>query len=83
MAAGFALAGSEGKPWPNNAMRHSAASYALAAGQAESEVARWMGHDMRVLRQHYDAVISKADARKFWEILPKGAKVERKRVGSG
>ena len=46
-------------PWPKNALRHSFASYHLAAHKNAAETALQLGHmDARVLFAHYRELVS-------------------------
>jgi integrase len=59
--------------WPNNALRHSFASYYLAhfrkAGAAE--LALEMGHTSGYLVfQHYRELVKPNDGKRYWNIIP-------------
>jgi len=59
--------------WPNNALRHSFASYYLAhfkkAGAAE--LALEMGHtSANLVFQHYRELVKPKDAQRYWKIIP-------------
>ena len=56
-------------PWPRDGLRHSAASYWHALN-GEVVTARNLGHSEAVLHHHYRALVSPADARKFFALLP-------------
>jgi integrase len=57
--------------WPNNALRHSFASYHLAAFQDVSALALEMGHSTtRMIFQHYRALVTPAEALSYWNISP-------------
>ena len=61
--------------WPNNALRHSFASYYLAhfkkAGAAE--LALEMGHtNANLVFQHYRELVKPRDAKRYWNIMPAG-----------
>jgi integrase len=57
-------------PWPKNALRHSFASYHLAAYQNAAGTALQLGHmDARVLFAHYRELVTPDDARNFWQIF--------------
>lgn len=61
--------------WPQNALRHSHASYAIASGSVPVEGLLFeFGHTatVDVLRGHYVGRASKRDAGEFFRILPKG-----------
>ncbi|MEO6478461.1 hypothetical protein [Luteolibacter sp.] len=62
-------------PWPQNVMRHSHASYAIAAGATLETLLFEFGHtgSAAVLRAHYVGKASKKAALEFFAILPKGA----------
>lgn len=61
--------------WPKNAMRHSFASYHFAAHLNAPQTAAELGHrgDTDQLFEHYRALATRADAEKFWVIMPKAA----------
>jgi integrase len=59
------------KEWPNNALRHSFASYHLAAFQDASALALEMGHSTtRMIFQHYRVLVNPAEAEIYWSIMP-------------
>ena len=58
-------------PWPRNAMRHSAASYHLAAHRNESLTQAMLGHESgKMLIQHYRELVRPKDATRYWQIMP-------------
>jgi site-specific recombinase XerD len=67
---------SRGK-WPQNALRHSHASYAIAAGVPLESLLFEFGHTggPAVLREHYVGRASKKDAIEFFSIGPKGSQI--------
>lgn len=62
------------KPWPQNAMRHSYASYAVAAGIPLETLLWEFGHtgSPAVLRSHYVGRASKRDALIYFSLRPGG-----------
>jgi site-specific recombinase XerD len=65
----------ERKPWPQNAMRHSHASYAVANGVSLETLLFEFGHSddkPAVLRAHYVGRASKRDALAYYAISPEG-----------
>ena len=60
-----------GIEWPNNALRHSYASYRLASCKNAAEVALEMGNSPRMIFEHYRELVTPADAEKWWSIIPK------------
>ena len=62
------------RPWPQNVLRHSHASYAVAAGEALERLLFEFGHSASttVLREHYLGRSSKRDALKFFALRPGG-----------
>ena len=57
--------------WPPNAMRHSFASYSLAAFHDVKELALEMGHSRsEVTFRHYRELVRPAEAERFWRIAP-------------
>ena len=65
--------------WPQNAMRHSHASYSIASGVPLESLLFEFGHtgSANVLRAHYVGKASKKQALAFFAIRPKGAKVAK------
>lgn len=61
----------EGKAWPHDAFRHSFASYYLAEHGGADQTATEMGHrSTAMLFRHYRQLVSKTDAKKFWNLFP-------------
>jgi integrase len=60
--------------WPQNALRHSHASYAVASGVALETLLFEFGHtgNASVLRGHYVGKASKKQALEFFAIMPEG-----------
>jgi hypothetical protein len=57
------------KPWPHDAFRHSFVSYRCAiAGIAKT--AQEAAHSEDTLLRHYRALVTRAEAEKFWALLP-------------
>jgi integrase len=54
------------KAWPKDITRHSAASYWLADGEAAATVAKNLGHSEKTLKKHYEALVTRAEAARFW-----------------
>lgn len=59
------------RPWPNDALRHSFASYHLAMWNDAAKTAHELGHQTtKLLFQHYREVVSKKEAQTFWALRP-------------
>lgn len=56
--------------WPNNALRHSYASYRLAQCRDTAKVAPEMGNSPSIIFQHYRQLVTPAEADKWWRIQP-------------
>ncbi len=57
--------------WPHNALRHSFASYHLAAFGDAMKTATMLGHkDPGVVHNHYKALVQKSEAERFWNLRP-------------
>lgn len=79
---GFGVPGSESdkelatglkldRPWPENALRHSYASYWLAKFQRADELALNLGHlDTKIIFSNYRAIVKASDAENYWAISP-------------
>jgi integrase len=67
------------KVWPNNALRHSFASYHLAHFQNAARTALELGHhDSRITFAHYRELVKPKEAERYWNIRP--AKASKKIV---
>jgi integrase len=59
------------KEWPDNAMRHSFASYFLAIHQDAAKTALQLGHtESHTLFRHYHQLVRADDAAAYWQIKP-------------
>jgi integrase len=57
--------------WPSNALRHSYASYHLAAFRDAPALSLELGHVRpQTVFQHYRELVTPAEAQKFWKIAP-------------
>jgi integrase len=74
--------------WPDNALRHTAATVAVAMGKSIETLTFEHGHvgGLEMLRRHYVGALPKAEALKIWAIAPtpkrgaKGKKTSHLRV---
>ena len=61
--------------WPDNALRHSFATYHLAHHKNAAELALHMGHTSPALIfAHYREVVSDKDGAAYWRLRPEPAK---------
>ena len=59
------------RPWPDDALRHSFASYHLAGFNDAAATALQMGHKgTSTLFNHYRAIVKPAEATRWWAIRP-------------
>ena len=59
------------KQWPDNALRHSFASYHLAHFNDAALTALQLGHhDSRVTFAHYRELVKPKDAERYWQLQP-------------
>jgi integrase len=57
--------------WPDNALRHSFASYHLAAFKNAASTALELGHyDSRITFAHYRELVKPKNAEKYWNLFP-------------
>jgi len=56
--------------WPNNALRHSFASYHLAVFNDSAKLALEMGNSPRIIFAHYRELVRPSDATQYWSIQP-------------
>ncbi len=69
------------KHWPQNALRHSFASYHLAHFSDAAALALELGHtDAGLVFQHYRQIVKPKDAERYWNLLPTVAGVSSKVV---
>ena len=59
--------------WPQNAARHSFASYHLAKHQDAAKLALEMGNSPQMVFGHFRELVKQKDAEKFWSIRPSRA----------
>jgi integrase len=57
--------------WTQSITRHTASAYWTAVTQNAPAVAEACGHDIRTMKRHYWAVVTKEVARRFWSITPR------------
>jgi integrase len=66
-----AQSGALTRKWPSNALRHSFASYYLARFDNAAKLALQLGHvGQDLIFRHYREVVTRADANRYWNILP-------------
>jgi integrase len=58
------------KKWADNGLRHSCASYSLALTGDAVRVAYQLGNSADMIHRHYKALVTAADAKRFWELRP-------------
>jgi len=57
--------------WPHNALRHSFASYNLAAFENANALAGEMGHgSTKMIFEHYRALVTSKTGKSYWNIMP-------------
>ena len=56
--------------WPNNALRHSYASYRLAITSNAAQTAEECGHSTVILKKNYRELVSKAEATEWFAVVP-------------
>ena len=56
--------------WPQDVLRHSAASYLVAAHGDVGRVSMWLGNSPGILLNHYRELVRKEDAEKFFAVKP-------------
>jgi integrase len=56
--------------WPDNALRHSFASYWLAKYKNAAALAERMGTSVRMIRTNYDGRAKPKEAERYWNIKP-------------
>jgi integrase len=68
--------------WPENALRHTAATVALALGKPLEQLVFEHGHTggLEMLRKHYIGAMPKSDAIAIWSIRPEEKKAKSKKT---
>jgi integrase len=56
--------------WPKDVTRHTAASYWLALDGNPIQVAEQLGHSVAQLKTHYKALVTRAEAERFFRLVP-------------
>ena len=56
--------------WPHDVTRHTAASMWLALTGDAAAVAHALGHSERILHRNYKALVTRAEAERFWALRP-------------
>jgi site-specific recombinase XerD len=56
--------------WPQNALRHSFASYHFAKFKKENDTAAIMGNSPQMVFGHYRQIVKPAEAEKFFDLMP-------------
>jgi Zn-dependent membrane protease YugP len=59
------------KNWPHNALRHSYVSYRLALIANAAQVAEECGHSVQIMKQNYRELVTRAEAVKWFAVMPK------------
>jgi integrase/recombinase XerD len=65
------------KSWPQDILRHTAASYLLARHQDAGKVAMMLGNSADILNQHYKELVPLEKGVRFSSLLPSPAMVRR------
>ena len=60
------------KPWPQDVLRHTGISCHYRLHGDEAKTAGWAGNSPDMIHAHYRALVSAKDAKRFFEIRPKG-----------
>ena len=61
------------RPWPQDVMRHTAASNLLALKQNRALVAEQLGTSIEILRRHYRKPVLPIEAERFFALSPNAA----------
>jgi hypothetical protein len=68
------------KEWPQNALRHSFASYHFAKYKNENDTASRMGNSPQMIFQHYREMVRPAAADAFFALMPPADAVDRAEI---
>jgi integrase len=62
------------KKWPQDVLRHTAASFLVELHTKKELVAKWLGNSERTLDRNYLTPVNADECKKFWALTPKGLK---------
>lgn len=60
--------------WPQDVLRHTAASFLVELHTKKELVAKWLGNSERTLDRNYLSKMTPAECKKFWALTPKAVK---------
>ena len=63
--------------WKQNGLRHSFCTFDLAARKDPVRTAYEAGNSAEVVQRHYRALVSEADAVRFWQLRPAADAAEK------
>jgi integrase len=58
--------------WPQDVLRHTAASFLVELHTKKELVAKWLGNSERTLDRNYLSQVRRDECKKFWALTPKG-----------
>ena len=58
--------------WPQDVLRHTAASFLVELHTKKELVAKWLGNSERTLDKNYLSQVRPDECKKFWALTPKG-----------
>lgn len=61
------------KEWPSDVLRHTAISQRYAQTGDDAKTAKWAGNSADVIHTHYKGLVTPAETKAFWAILPDNA----------
>lgn len=64
-------------PWLHDVLRHTYATYSLAAFNDIGKLALQMGNSPQVIHSNYKGLVSNADAERFWALRPEADAAEK------
>ena len=56
--------------WKQDGLRHSFGTYLLSISNDENMVAHQMGNSPTMVHRHYKALVTEAEAQRFWALRP-------------
>lgn len=60
--------------WPQDVLRHTAASYLLCLHEDAAKVAHMLGNSVRILETNYKTPVAAKDCKAFWNLTPANVK---------
>ena len=65
--------------WTADILRHTFASYWIAKYKERGQLAEQMGNSLKMIKDHYKAVVTNSDTDEFWKMIPSAIEEQQAR----